>query len=172
MAEISQSVHKPKQGVQKVKHLSTRVDLTPMVDLGFLLITFFIFTTTMAKSKAMNLVMPSDEKVSNPPKHPAEQTLTLLPGPNNTLYFYDGLFRQAVELTDYKTGIRKLITDRKQWLYKISHNGNKLLVLIKPSENSSYKNMVDILDEMLINDVSRYMIVDISREEEQLMLHK
>src|SRR5438552_5968144 len=85
------SGHKKGPGVKKSKKLSTRVDMTPMVDLGFLLITFFIFTTTMSTPNTMRLIMPKDEK------DPEKQTevkqsgaLTILMGKNNEVYYYEG----------------------------------------------------------------------------------
>src|SRR5918911_522268 len=85
------SGHKKGPGVKKAKKLSTRVDMTPMVDLGFLLITFFIFTATLSTPNTMRLIMPKDEK------DPEKQTevkqsgaLTILMGKGNGLYYYEG----------------------------------------------------------------------------------
>jgi biopolymer transport protein ExbD len=167
MAEITSSDKTAGTGVKRMKRLSTRVDLTPMVDLGFLLITFFIFTTTMSSSKAMNLVMPDDRSIKDSSKYQDIKTLTFLLDEGNRVYYYTGIFNGSLQQTDYKTGIRSTITERKNWLEQQGIAGNELLVLIKPSERSSFNNLVNVLDEMLINDVRRYMIVDLSNEEQR-----
>ena len=94
MAEMDTSGgggHKKGPGVKKGKKLSTRVDLTPMVDLGFLLITFFIFTTTMSQPTAMRLFLPKD--VKNPDeqnKVKNSAVITLMLSKNDLIYYYEG----------------------------------------------------------------------------------
>src|ERR1700733_2328278 len=92
MAELNTPTtgHKKSRGVQKTKKLSTRVDLTPMVELGFLLITFFIFTTTMARPKAMGLILPKDVPENKWINEPEGAVITLLPAKNNLVYYYEG----------------------------------------------------------------------------------
>src|SRR4249919_2083555 len=103
MAEIStgESHNKHKIGVRKNKKLSTRVDLTPMVDLGFLLITFFIITTSLSKPKAMNLMMPSDKPVENPPTLGNSTALTLIPFGDSKVFFYHGILKEALQTGSY-----------------------------------------------------------------------
>ena len=159
--------HKKGPGVKKAKKMSTRVDMTPMVDLGFLLITFFIFTTTMAQPTAMNLFMPKDvEKPEDQNKVKESGAFTILLGKQDIVYFYEGLdpategnFRTAT----FKT-IRDEIIRKKQ-----STKADDLVIIIKPSEDATYKNTVDILDEMTISEIKRYAMVDISPVEYQLV---
>src|SRR5687767_41430 len=85
------SGHKKGPGVKKAKKLSTRIDMTPLVDLGFLLITFFIFTATMSTPNTMRLIMPKDEKDPEKQTEVKESsTLTILMGKNNNVYYYEG----------------------------------------------------------------------------------
>ena len=161
MAEINVTTNKGR-GVKKSKKLSTRVDLTPMVDLGFLLITFFIFTTTMSQPTAMKLFMPDDSAAPTPVK--ASGALTLLLGKNNLVYYYEGELEEgssAFKITTYQ-GIRDIIINKKK-----SANAEDLIVVIKPLKESIYRNTVDALDEMTINNVKRYAVVDVSTAEEQ-----
>src|SRR5918998_4449078 len=82
--------HKKGPGVKKAKKLSTRVDLTPMVDLGFLLITFFIFSTTMSQPTAMRLFLPKDtEKPEEQNKVKASGALSLMLGKNDVVSYYE-----------------------------------------------------------------------------------
>jgi len=158
------SGHKKGPGVKKAKRLSTRVDMTPMVDLGFLLITFFIFTTTMAQPTAMKLYLPKD--VDNPEeqnKVKESGAFTILLGSNDQVYYYEGLDPTKLQATNFK-GIRDEIIKKKQ-----STNPEDLVIIIKPSEEATYKNTVDILDEMTISEIKRYAMVDISSGEYQLV---
>src|SRR6185436_14569851 len=166
MAEMDTSSgggHKKGPGVKKSKKLSTRVDLTPMVDLWFLLITFFIFTTTMSQPTAMKLYLPKDtDKPEEQNKVKASGALTLLLGKDDVIYYYEG--ELAPDASNFKTSnfkeIRKVITDKKR-----STDEKDFVVVIKPDNDATYKNTVDMLDEMTINDVKRYAMVDITPQE-------
>jgi biopolymer transport protein ExbD len=162
MAEMDTSGgggHKKGPGVKKSKKLSTRVDLTPMVDLGFLLITFFIFTTTMSQPTAMKLFLPkdSDEKDQNKLKESA--ALTVMPAKKNQVYYYEGLDPTKIQTSNFKT-IRDEILDKKR-----RTDPKDFMVIIKPTKDATYKNTVDMLDEMKIDDVHRYALVDITADE-------
>jgi biopolymer transport protein ExbD len=151
-------------GVKKAKKLSTTVDMTPMVDLGFLLITFFIFTTTMAQPTAMNLFMPKDvDKPEEQNKVKESGAFTIMLGKQDVVYYYEGLDPLQIKTATFKT-IRDEIIRKKQ-----STNVDDLVVIIKPTIDATYKNTVDILDEMTINAIKRYAMVDISPQEYQLI---
>ena len=162
MAEMDTSGgggHKKGPGVKKAKKLSTRVDLTPMVDLGFLLITFFIFTTTMSQPTAMKLFLPkdSDEKDQNKLKESA--ALTVMPAKANQVYYYEGLDPTKIQTSNFKA-IRDEILDKKK-----RTDAKDFMVIIKPTKDATYKNTVDMLDEMKIDDVHRFALVDITPDE-------
>jgi biopolymer transport protein ExbD len=202
MAEMDTSSgggHKKGPGVKKSKKLSTRVDLTPMVDLGFLLITFFIFTTTMSQPTAMKLNLPKDvDRPEDQNEAKASGALTILLGKDNHVFYYEGELDPAG--ANFKSSsfsgensIRDVIIKKKKDV--VSHHVHSancqeiqnaakakndpnwetacadkdLVVVIKPSDESTYKNAVDILDEMTINVVKRYALVDISEGEVALI---
>jgi biopolymer transport protein ExbD len=160
MAEMDTSGgggHKKGPGVKKGKKLSTRVDLTPMVDLGFLLITFFIFTTTMSQPTAMRLFLPKDVKDPNEQnKVKNSAVITLMLGKNDVIYYYEGDSAQNLKPTDFKK-IRDIVIDKKR-----RTDPKDFVVVIKPTVDATYKNTVNILDEMTIDGVKRYAMVDIS----------
>ncbi|MDB5207958.1 MAG: biopolymer transporter ExbD [Flavisolibacter sp.] len=170
------SGHKKGPGVKKAKKLSTRVDMTPMVDLGFLLITFFIFTTTMSTPNTTRLIMPKDEK------DPEKQTevkqsgaLTILMAKDNNLYYYEGQMEgdgSNFKSSTYKE-IRDVIQKKKKDVmllgrglgYNADSTDKDFVVVIKPNSDATYKNTVDILDEMTINNVQRFALIDITDTE-------
>ena len=169
MAEMDTSGgghHKKGPGVKKGKKLSTRVDLTPMVDLGFLLITFFIFTTTMSQPTAMRLYLPKDtDKPEEQNKIKESGALTILLGKDNNVFYYEGELKPDAsnfKATNFKD-IRDVIISKKQAV------DTNLVVVIKPTDECTYKNVIDILDEMSINVVKRYAMVDISDVEDMLV---
>ena len=148
--------HKKGPGVKKGKKLSTRVDLTPMVDLGFLLITFFIFTTTMSQPTAMRLYLPKDVKDDDKNKVKNSAVITLMLGKNDVIYYYEGDSAAALKPTDFKK-VRDIVIDKKR-----RTDPKDFVVVLKPSVDATYKNTVNILDEMTIDGVKRYAMVDIS----------
>jgi biopolymer transport protein ExbD len=159
MAEIQQKGDKG--GKNKPKKQSTRIDMTPMVDLGFLLLTFFILTTTFAKPQTMEINMPVKPKdIEEQQKLKASNALTLLLGENDKVYWYAGLPDEpaapGVQVTDYSAnGVRKILLEPSR------RNNKSLVVLIKPMKDARYKNMVDVLDEMNITETSKYAIVEV-----------
>ena len=191
------SGHKKGPGVKKAKKLSTRVDMTPMVDLGFLLITFFIFTATMSSPKAMDLRMPKD--VNDPTKQneaKESSTLTIMLGKSDKVYYYEGKLDESA--SNFKSATWKEIRDEiikkkldvisrhvhdlsspesvcKEMQDRAKKNGDPdwekacldrdFVVILKPDKDATYKNAVDVLDEMSINDVRRYAMMDPTDDE-------
>ena len=181
----------------KSKKVSTRVDLTPMVDLAFLLITFFMLTTSMLKPQTMELAMPSKDTPTDPPKLKQSLAVTVILGKDNKVFYFFGAKDEKtgadpkIETTDFgPNGIRKVLLDRNREIIvkvdelrkqnadrKISDDTLKVrinrekavktapMVLIKATDDSSYKNLVDILDEMMICNIGKYAIIDITPED-------
>ena len=156
--------HKKGPGVKKAKKLSTRVDLTPMVDLGFLLITFFIFTTTMSQPTAMKLFLPKDtDKPDEQNKLKESAALTVMPGKQNKVYYYEGLDPTKIQTSNFKA-IRDVILDKKR-----RTDAKDFMVILKPTQDATYKNTVDLLDEMTIDGIKRYALVDITLDEYKIV---
>jgi biopolymer transport protein ExbD len=174
MAELSTS-ESHKKGPKKVrgKKMSTRIDMTPMVDLAFLLVTFFIFTSTFSKPKVMEVVVPEKNKdTTNLPKVAAKEALTIMLGDNGKVFYYFGLAKPdsmpTIENTNFSpTGIRKVLNDFNDKTIanqKAAHPDKPAkgpVVLIKPLSTSKYSSLVAILDEMKITNIQIYALVDI-----------
>ena len=141
--------------------------MTPMVDLGFLLITFFIFTTTINSPKAFKLNVPDDSaKDDEQTEAKASGAFTVLLSKDNNVFYYEG--QLASDGSNFKSSNFKEI--RAELLRKKANTPEKdLVVIIKPDENSVYKNVVDMLDEMQITDIRRYAVVDIFPGEVELI---
>ena len=190
MAEIAQDTGGGKQKGKKVrsKKMSTKIDFTPMVDLGFLLITFFMLTTTLAKPQIMALVMPDKDvdKEDPPPPGKESKVITLLLGADDKVYWYEGITDAKLDSTDYSAeGLRQVILNKMDKVkgmfgmedYKKKNKdgveedlkGSYINVIIKPMRESRYKNLVDALDEMAITKVRYYVILNVSDLEREFV---
>ncbi|MEO8173390.1 MAG: biopolymer transporter ExbD [Sediminibacterium sp.] len=169
MAELQQQDNRSKRGGIRSKKLSTRVDLTPMVDLGFLLITFFIFTTTMNEARGMSLIMPDETPTKNQTLAPESKTISLILQDNDVIQYYHGLNQKQIQSTNYSvTGLRAVIRQKMLEVKNRFGNNAEAIILIKPTDGASYKNIVTVLDEMLINDIKKYVLMEPSVAEKSL----
>jgi len=206
MSEVQQQDQGSDRKHKKVraKKASTHIDMTPMVDLAFLLLTFFMLTTTFSKPKTMDITMPVKEK-DIITKVKESQTISLLLTDKNRIIWYQGVDDPTVppetHVADFSmtstNSIHKLLLDKNKLVFgevqavkdsvakglikndkdEIKRHiaavkateKNGLIVLIKPDDKSKYKNLVDILDEMLVCNVARYAIVDVSPSETDLI---
>jgi len=202
-----------KKNKQKKQHL--RVDFTPMVDMNMLLITFFMFCTTLLKPQMMNINMPAKDKVDEKDQNKVREStaVTLLLGANDELYYYLGLIDSTgasykdpsnfLIASDYTPdGLRKLLLDKNKGTYeliedlkskwkkleineaqfneqcaKIQDDAMKVAktaptVMIKATDQSTYKNLVDALDEMLVCNIGAYAIVDLETGDRFLLYKK
>ena len=168
MAEINSNAghSRHKTGVRRSKKLSTKVDLTPMVDLGFLLITFFIFTTAMTSPKTMKLYLPAG---GDPTPEGRSAVLTVIPVSGNKVFYYHGDLNTAFQNNLYgvttfaiSNGMGDIIRQKQIALAQNpKHTKKDLILIIKPSANANYQNIVAALDEVLINDLKHYAVVDL-----------
>ena len=177
MAEVQVQDKGGKGGKVRSKKQSTRVDMTPMVDLGFLLITFFMFTTTFSKPNIMDLGLPAKPKGPQPEKIADEidvtNSITFIIGKNNKLYWHqqaagDLNMDNLMETTYDAEGVEKVIDQAK----KRAKKPENFTVIIKPTEDASYKNFVDILDEMEITNSERYGVGEIKPHEKTIYEQK
>lgn len=176
MAELNQDSGGKKGGKVRSKKSGGRVDLTAMVDLAFLLITFFMLTTSLSKPQAMDVNMPDKNKdmnEQNPEIDIADnRSITLLLGSDDKIAWYYGQLDKPITpptIVDYsQEGIRKVVLEKKAQVPQVA-GGKDLIVVIRPSDRSVTRNLVDILDEMKITDVKRFMISKIKPEEVEVL---
>lgn len=183
---------------KRAKKGSTRIDMTPMVDLAFLLLTFFILTTTMYKPSTLQLTYPvppeedqpkDDKKVNN--------ALTMFLTKKDQIFYYVGGFQPETQLTrSNMTDIRKTLVElnlpsieRINALTK-QFNENKisevvydslknmsqkqedaLYVIIKPDPDAKFRNVIDMVDEMDISGVGKFAVQDVIKPEEMALLN-
>jgi biopolymer transport protein ExbD len=166
-------VQRSRAGVKRPVKKQLRIDMTPMVDLGFLLISFFVITTELSKPTAMNLAMP---KEGPPMPLGRSNALTVLLDGHDKIWCYQGDWEQALTEGSIQPlkgagqeGLRKTITERQQWLDKNPGKEGRdgLMVLVKPAAGTDYKQVVDVLDEMSITQVKRYAVVKLSPAEKE-----
>ncbi len=170
MAEITAPAGNTRKGGRRSKKLSTRVDMTPMVDLGFLLITFFILTTTWSKPHVTKLNLPADGIGTVVGQTAA---LSIVPLADNKVFYYNGDLSTALRegsfgITGYafNGGIGDVIRQKQAAMDRSYKGGRKeLTLLIKPSADASYGNIVSVLDETLINQVGKYAFVDVTQDD-------
>jgi biopolymer transport protein ExbD len=157
MAEMISSTigHKKLHGVRGSKKLSTRIDLTPMVDLGFLLITFFIFTTSLTRPTALAMKLPKDVPDDIRQKQPVSGVLTILLAGHDRVFYYERDNFRTMQASTI-TGIRSVIIAKKT-----RTKPSDFMVIVKPTPEASYKNTIQIFDEMNINAEKRYALVDV-----------
>ena len=176
MEKSTDNDHILKTRMQQIQSVSTtakrtaqflHIDMTPMVDLGFLLITFFIFTTSMTQKTSISLSMP----VPGEPIAIAESNTISLLLKDNIVLAYEGLFEHAQKnntfiQTDYsEQGIRNLLENKKSIVEQKATSNSEMIVLIKPTKKASYSQLVKLLDEMQINAIRKYAVVDPSKDE-------
>ena len=164
MAEVTQGGggHK-KGGKVRAKKQSTKTDMTPMVDLAFLLLTFFLLTTTFNKPKTMEVNMPDKvDDETQQTKINERDILNLVLAEDDKIFWWVGLEPPISETNYSKDGVRKVVLEH-------TRANPKMMVLIKPKDESRYENMVNILDEMNITDTKRYAIVEYSPDDKAII---
>lgn len=185
-----------KGGKVRNKKASMHIDFAPLVDLAFLLITFFMLVTTLSKPQTMEISMPAKDNVDikDAPKVNVKKVITILIGKNNNLFYFFGAKVKPtdpdpiVEKSDYSpTGLRTVLLKRnidimlkikalkeekvaknladttyKRLASKIRAEKSAPVVIIKATDESTYNNLVDVLDEMQICNIGKYSIVEIT----------
>ncbi len=169
MAEV---IAHEKQGGSKQRKKLIRVDMTPMVDLGFLLITFFMFTTNFTKPNVMDLGLPAKDPNPHPIDIPHIDNLnqvTFILGKDNRVFYHqsnkDELNKNNLKETNFSgINISKIISEA----YNKAPKKENFTIIIKPTDDANYKNFVDVLDNIAISNKERYGITDIKPWEKKV----
>lgn len=194
-----------KGGKKRAKKQSTRIDMTPMVDLAFLLLTFFVLTSTFSKPKSMELTFPAEPNPNDPPPPAIKNGITVLLTKDDKIFYYEGEFKpkdnpeatQLKELSFDQSSLHKYLADKNKWatdkikaldeqfknkqlvdtVYKRKVREVKAdkiapTILIKTDDKATYKNVIDLIDEININLIGKYVVVDMLKSELDLINEK
>ena len=167
MAQIQEKATRQNGGKKRARKIASHLDMTPMVDLACLLLTFFMLTTTFVRLQTMELNMPVPHQVGTTIS--AKNALTLILGEHDRVFYYFGFAGDAptVSETDFSAnGIRKVLLSEE-----VKANPN-LVVLVKATERSRYKNLVDALDELKLTETKKYALVTLQDEDKDLIAGK
>ena len=166
MAEVQVQDKGEKGGKVRSKKQNPRVDMTPMVDLNFLLLMFFMFTSTFSKPNVLDLGLPAKPRDETQKPQDTEinlkNSISIILGKDNRVFYHQqdqvGLNDQTLMETKFdREGITKVIEQAKAGAI----DKDKFTVIIKPTDDAVYKNFVDVLDEMAITKNERYGVTDI-----------
>ncbi|MBA3665634.1 MAG: biopolymer transporter ExbD [Bacteroidetes bacterium] len=196
-----------KGGKKRAKKQSTRIDMTPMVDLAFLLLTFFVLTATFNKPKSMELTFP-DTSVPDPDPKPIKKGITFILSKDDRIFYYEGEFKAVddpvkgaktalTELNFSKESLRKYLLDKskdmqqqilalkakfdnkqlidtayKRMVRQVKADKESYTYLIKTDDKATYKNVIDVIDELNYNTVGKYVMVDLIKPEYDLLVEK
>jgi len=207
MAEIAEGGGgSHKGGKKRAKKQSTRMDMTPMVDLAFLLLTFFVLTATFSKPKSMELTFPApppiDQKIDQ-----VKNGITILLTKEDRIFYYEGELRPEADDKGPKTtltelnfsqgSLHKYLLEKNKVMQDqikaltVKHDNKQLedttykrlvrerksdkesyTYLIKTDDQATYKNVIDVIDELNINVVGKYVMVDILKPEMDMINEK
>jgi biopolymer transport protein ExbD len=181
--------------------------MTPMVDLAFLLLTFFVLTATFSKPKSMELTFPVPPSPNDPPPPAIKNGITILLTKDDRIFYYEGEYKAVdgekgpkttlSELNFSQESLHKYLADKNKWATdEISKLDDKLhskqivdstykrmvrevksnklapTILIKTDDKATYKNVIDVIDEININLIGKYVVVDILKPEMDMILEK
>ncbi|MCB2406639.1 ExbD/TolR family protein [Hymenobacter lucidus] len=142
-------------------------DMTPMVGLGFLLVTFFLLAADFKKPTVLDLMMPVSRTHCDPPIDRSSSATTLVLGKSDKVLYYNGMLRNGstpdVQVMDFSS------TSLRHLLLKLKQEHPNYIVLIKPSDKAKYRNIVDALDEMNITGQTQYALVDMQQGDYDLL---
>jgi biopolymer transport protein ExbD len=183
---------------KRAKKGSTRIDMTPMVDLAFLLLTFFILTTTMYKPSTLQLTFPVPPEDDQPKElDKVNNALTLFLTKKDQILYYKDAFKPGetqLSQTNFKDITKMLIEMNKSTLEQINELSKRLnekkiteeaydslknnvqkqkdalFVIIKPDKDAKYRNMIDMVDNMDISGIGKYAVQDTIKADEQALL--
>jgi len=195
-----------KGGKKRAKKQSTRIDMTPMVDLAFLLLTFFVLTATFSKPKSMELTFPAPPD-PNQKQDAIKKGITFLLTKDDRIFYYEGEFRAVddekgpktalAELNFSQQSLHKYLLDKskdmqdkirsldvkhknkqledttfKRMVREVKADKESYTYLIKTDDKATYKNVIDVIDELNVNVVGKYVMVDILKPELDLVNEK
>ena len=131
--------------------------------ISILLITTACFSSTSIKEKSVKLFLPRDADTTVPMPINPKYLLTLVPDQGQCLYYTGDLrsVEQAKKI-DYDKLREVIVAFRKEM-------NDSSVIFIKPAEKAGYKNIVDVLDEMTVNDIKKYAMLDLTKEEEEIL---
>ena len=135
--------------------------MTSMVDLAFLLLTFFILTASFTSQRQFELTYPA----SDGPVKKGANGITVLLVNDKEVYWYEGALKEASQIkrTNYSdNGLRKVLNNSK--IFYRSKN-IKLSVIIKTDRSTSYQNVISTIDELRITDIKQYSVQDMDIHE-------
>ncbi|MGB9772171.1 MAG: ExbD/TolR family protein [Candidatus Kapaibacteriota bacterium] len=128
---------------KKKKRIGFRIDLTPLVDITFLLLTFFMFTTTMLKPQIMEMRIPPEMYAKVEVR--ASELLTLMLTADNKLYWYKGIADQNNTPQEIPISKLRALAIEKNLEPTVK---NRLITVLKISPEANYARVVEILDEL------------------------
>ena len=157
--EVVESKSHAKGKKKKKKRAGVRIDMTPMVDVAMLLLTFFMLTTVFNKPQTMELNLPPDDKVQV--EVAASTLLTVRIAPNLTIYWSMGNEPTVLKKVTFKE-LRPLLVEKLR-------SNPKLITLVQIDRDAKYNDMVDIMDELNLANITKFSIAPMKDADKKLM---